>query len=69
MEGVVAFTMWAMAMALPTPDLDHLTCDDYQHVYEPAEDSFLLLDALEKDAERLKKLRCVIKHVSVMYAR
>lgn len=35
---------------IPTPSLTHLTKKDFRNIYEPAEDSFILLDALEADA-------------------
>lgn len=37
-----------------TPSLSHFTRSDYQQIYEPDADSFLLLDALES---RLEKIR------------
>ncbi|KAF7306592.1 Hemk methyltransferase family member 2-like [Mycena indigotica] len=42
---------------IPTPDLSHLKASDYETVYEPAEDTFILLDALESDSDTLKQLR------------
>ncbi|KDN41970.1 S-adenosyl-L-methionine-dependent methyltransferase [Tilletiaria anomala UBC 951] len=39
---------------IPTPDLAHISRSTYEHVYEPAEDTFILLDALEADASILR---------------
>ncbi|KAF4795696.1 hypothetical protein TURU_090857 [Turdus rufiventris] len=46
-------------MALPTPLYGHLgPRGPFRDVYEPAEDTFLLLDALERDAGRLREAGC-----------
>ena len=38
----------------PTPSYSHLKTEDFDHLYEPAEDTFLLLDALEADADFIR---------------
>ncbi|KTW31489.1 hypothetical protein T552_00132 [Pneumocystis carinii B80] len=40
---------------LPTPKLSHLRQKRFQQVYEPFEDTFILLDALEQDLDLLRK--------------
>jgi hypothetical protein len=49
-----------MRPALQTPSLDHLSRDDFKHVYEPAEDTFLLLDVLEAEQTYINGLRPLI---------
>ncbi|GAA5881785.1 hypothetical protein JCM1840_004831 [Sporobolomyces johnsonii] len=39
---------------IPTPSTSHLSAKDFESVYEPAEDTFILLDALEQDQALLK---------------
>lgn len=46
-----------MSAGYPTPVYSHAGRGDFRDVYEPAEDSFLLIDALEKDAEKLQLMR------------
>ncbi|KAM6438438.1 methyltransferase N6AMT1 [Rhynochetos jubatus] len=49
------------APALPTPRYGHVGPQGpFRDVYEPAEDTFLLLDALERDAARLREARVEI---------
>ncbi|XP_020512572.1 methyltransferase N6AMT1 isoform X1 [Labrus bergylta] len=53
-----------MTTGFPTPLYSHAGRGDFRDVYEPAEDSFLLIDALEKDAERLQLISpCVCLEV------
>ncbi|KAJ3196297.1 HemK methyltransferase member 2 [Irineochytrium annulatum] len=45
---------------MATPAYSHLKAEDFRDVYEPAEDTFLMLDALESDEKALKALNPTI---------
>lgn len=61
--------------AVSLPALGHLKASDFAHVYEPSEDTFLLVDALSTEASQLRLSRpslcveigsgsgCVITHL------
>jgi len=49
--NIISFAM------LPTPDYSHFKCEDYENFYEPAEDTFLFLDALEKEITYLNSIQ------------
>ncbi|GAA5988783.1 hypothetical protein JCM10908_006168 [Rhodotorula pacifica] len=46
---------------LPTPLTPHLANPEFESVYEPAEDTFILLDALEQDADVLRGSRVCLE--------
>lgn len=52
-----------MNESISTPDLSCITDSDKDTVYEPAEDSFLLLDTLEQDCQLIRNKRCKINHI------
>lgn len=53
--------MCAKRAVLPT--LDHFLLSDFEHIYEPSDDTFLLCDAIEQDREliRSSKPSCVLE--------
>ena len=68
--------MKTVAAVAKMPSLDHLSSKDYQRVYEPSDDTFLLCDCLSADAAELRRREpavcvevgsgsgCVIAHLA-----
>nr|XP_057908503.1 methyltransferase N6AMT1 [Doryrhamphus excisus] len=53
-----------MSASYPTPLYAHAARGDFRDVYEPSEDSFLLIDSLEQDAAKLQQMRpCICVEV------
>ena len=69
-------TMKTVAAVAKMPSLDHLSSKDYQRVYEPSDDTFLLCDCLTADVAELRRREpalcvevgsgsgCVIAHLA-----
>jgi len=51
---------FSVPTSIPTPKYEHLSSGQFDEVYEPAEDTFLLLDSLESELPFLSKLRPLI---------
>lgn len=49
-----------MSTSHPTPVYSHLKCPAYRDVYEPAEDTFLFMDALDKESSFIGQLKSVM---------
>lgn len=43
--------------AAALPNLDHLTIHDLRDIYEPSDDTFLLIDAIAVDIDEIRRLK------------